>query len=79
MNATTSRTFSPASVDIARTGTVNWIFAGLAHTVTFGGSNAPANISATSNMTVSRVFNVAGTFAYQCTIHPEMTAQVIVH
>ena len=80
VNATTSNTFTPATIDIARNGTVNWIFAAVTHNVTFSGS-APTggNIGNNSNATVSRTFTVAGTFNYQCTLHGGMTGQVIVH
>ena len=80
VNATTSNTFAPATIDVARNGTVNWIFAGVTHNVTFGGS-APTggNIGNTASATVSRTFTVAGTFNYQCTLHGGMSGQVIVH
>ena len=78
VNATTSNTFTPSTIDIARNGTVNWIFASVTHNVNFGGTG-PANIGNTANATVSRTFTVAGTFNYQCTIHGGMTGQVIVH
>ena len=80
VNATTSNTFAPATIDVARNGTVNWIFAGVTHNVAFSGS-APTggNIGNTANATVSRTFTVAGTFNYQCTLHGGMTGQVIVH
>ena len=79
VNATTSNTFSPPSVDIALFGTVNFIFAAVTHDVTFGSAGAPANIPAVASTTVSRTFNTAGTFAYQCTLHAGMTGTVIVH
>ncbi len=78
VNATATNTFTPATIDIARNGTVNWIFAGVTHNVNFGGTG-PANIGNNSNATVSRTFTVAGTFNYQCTLHGGMTGQVIVH
>ena len=69
-----------SQVDIRVGGTVNWIFEALQHTVTFN-SAAPTDgsIDATSNATVSRVFNAAGTYAYHCSIHTYMTGVVIVH
>ncbi len=80
VNATASNTFAPATIDVARNGTVNWIFAAVTHNVTFGGS-APTggNIGNTASATVSRTFTVAGTFSYQCTLHGGMTGMVIVH
>lgn len=80
VNATATNSFTPATIDIAVNGTVNWIFAGVTHNVTFSGSGPTGgNISNTSNATVSRAFSVAGTFNYQCTLHGGMTGQVIVH
>jgi trimeric autotransporter adhesin len=79
VDATIANSFTPASVDIASNGTVNWNFASTTHNVTFGSAGAPANIPNSSSTTVSRTFAVAGTFTYQCTIHAGMTAQVIVH
>ncbi len=82
VDATPGAIFSPATVDIARNGTVNWVFASLGHTVFFDtvGPGTPADISATtSNATVSRGFTTAGTYNYHCIIHAGMTGTVIVH
>jgi plastocyanin len=59
---------------------VTWTFESLTHTVAFDGtSGSPTNIGNSTNTEVSRVFNTAGTFNYQCTIHGGMTGKVIVH
>ena len=80
VNATTSNTFTPAAIDVARNGTVNWIFASVTHNVTFSGAGPTGgNIANTASATVSRTFSVAGTFNYQCTLHSAMAGQVIVH
>lgn len=82
VDATPGAIFSPATVDIARNGTVNWVFASLGHTVFFDTAvpGTPADISATtSNATVSRTFTTAGTYNYHCIIHAGMTGTVIVH
>jgi plastocyanin len=72
--------FSPFSVDIARGGTVRYVFPSDAHNVIFANvSGKPADILVTTNQTVSRTFSVAGTFPYTCTIHPGMDGQVVVH
>ncbi len=72
--------FSPSSTDIARGGTVRWLFTSITHNVTFGPvSGAPADIPSTANQNVERTFTVAGVFTYQCTIHSGMTGQVAVH
>ncbi len=71
--------FNPNSVDLALGGTVTWAFGSVLHNVTFTTSGAPANIGNTSNADVSRTFNAAGTFTYDCTLHAGMTGRVIVH
>jgi len=81
VSATAGAAFVPPTVDIARGGSVNWIFAGLGHTVTFDTPtvDTPAGIPVTSGATVSRTFLTAGTFAYHCEIHGSMAGTVIVH
>lgn len=80
VTAGTDSQFNPGSVDIVVGGTVTWTFQSLAHTVNFAAAmGAPANIGSTTNADVSRVFNTAGTFTYECGIHAGMTGQVIVH
>jgi plastocyanin len=75
----TSDAFAPSSVDIARNGSVNFIFQSTAHNVTFDvHPGAPSNVGDTYNATVSVTFNTAGSFGYQCTIHPGMTGTVVV-
>ena len=78
VSAGTSERFSPARVDLLRNGTVTWSFASLAHNVTFTSSGAPANIPDATNTQVARTFPNAGTFNYQCTIHPGMNGRVVV-
>lgn len=79
VTASSTLAFVPGSVDIAAGGTVTWTFQ-LLHNVTFGSqAGAPANIGNTSSGSVSRTFNQAGDFPYQCTIHPGMTGTVHVH
>jgi len=72
--------FSPDSVRIAVNGTVTWDWGsgGVVHNVTFAGvAGAPANIPDRNTGTVSRTFAAAGTFNYQCTIHPGMNGKVL--
>ena len=72
--------FAPNRIDIAKGGVIRFIFTAIAHDVRFNGATgAPADIQATSNVTVSRTFATAGTFPIVCTLHAGMTGTVIVH
>ncbi|HSJ62714.1 MAG TPA: Ig-like domain-containing protein [Gemmatimonadaceae bacterium] len=76
----TTNTFTPQTVDIATGGTVTWVFGQLTHNVTFGAqTGAPQSIATTVNAQVPRTFNTAGTFDYNCTVHPGMSGTVVVH
>ena len=71
--------FSPASVDVAVGATVTWNFQAT-HNVTFAfAPGVPSDISDTPSGSAARTFTQAGTFNYQCTLHPGMTGTVIVH
>lgn len=80
VNAGADSQFSPQTVEIAVNGTVTWNFAALTHNVRFAATaGAPTNINNTANASVSRTFNTAGTFDYDCQLHGGMTGRVIVH
>ena len=71
--------FNPSSVTIVRGGTVTWTN-GLneLHNVVFAQApGAPANISEHTSGSNTRTFSSAGTFNYQCTIHPMGGAVVV--
>ncbi len=71
--------FSPFNVTIRLGGTVNFEFPAEEHDVTFVRiTGAPANIPVTTRATIGRTFTVAGTFAYDCMVHPGMSGQVTV-
>ena len=73
-------TFTPANSTIRVGQTVLFDFPSLAHNVIFAVKNGrPADIPSTMNQTVTRVFTTAGTFPFDCTIHPGMSGQVIVN
>jgi plastocyanin len=73
-------TFTPDHIAIKAGGTVTWQFGAIEHTVTFqgGGAGTPTSIAATYGQEVQRTFNTPGTFSYACSIHPDMTGQVVV-
>lgn len=84
VTATTTLSFDPHSVTILRssgTGSVNWTFQSVTHTVTWD-SQPPgatvADIGNSQNVDVARDFTVAGTYQYHCSIHSNMTGVVIV-
>ena len=69
--------FAPSAIRVAPGTTVTWTWAqgSSVHNVTFegGASNNLAN-----GATFSHTFPTAGTFTYQCTLHPGMTGTVTV-
>jgi len=71
--------FSPFNVTVRRTGSVMFDFPSEQHDVTFQAkAGAPANIPVTRSAVISRTFNVAGVFGYDCLVHPGMSGQVTV-
>ena|GEM_PF-6268166 len=67
--------FLPASVIVARGGTVTWIFAGeVAHDVTAEGFASGLRAEGSFRWT----FPAPGIFDYQCTVHPRMIGRVTV-
>lgn len=81
VDATPQIQFNPGRVRLVRGGTVTFRFGTVAHNVYFDGSpaGAPANITgARSAESVTVTFDAAGTFGYECHIHPGMTGTVVV-
>ena len=81
VNATSQDTFTPGNVAIGVGGTVTFTFGDVAHNVFF--DNAPAGApdaipGANANMSQARTFTTAGTFEYNCHIHPGMKGTVVV-
>jgi plastocyanin len=71
--------FSPATTYVSVGGTVTWTNGtDVAHTVTSDNGNELSSGNVAANATFSHTFASVGTFSYKCTIHPYMTAQVIV-
>ena len=70
--------FSPATLTVTAGTTVKWTNKdAYTHTVT-SDTGVFDSGSISGNGVYSYTFNTAGTFAYHCTIHPTMKAQVIV-
>ena len=68
--------FEPSTVEIVAGDTVTWMNEGAApHDATGDGWATPLLMTGES---ASVTFDAAGTYAYICSIHPEMTGQVVV-
>jgi plastocyanin len=71
--------FSPTSVDITAGGTVRFINnSTVEHNVTFPSLSAN-NIQNHTSGTNTRTFGTAGSFDFNCTIHPGMAGTVVAH
>lgn len=74
-----SNSYSPNLVNLARGGTVVWLWADTTslHDVTF---HDPLLSSATKNSgSHSITFQTSGTFDYACTVHLGMKGSIVVH
>lgn len=70
--------FSPGALTVSVGTTITWTNdQGLTHTVTADDGSFDSGRLATGD-TFSQTFDTTGIFAYHCTIHPSMTATVIV-
>jgi plastocyanin len=81
VQATPAIRFTPNQVTVTVGGTVTYDFGSLEHDVFFDNApaGAPANIAAPSaNKTVTLTFATAGTYVYNCHIHPGMSGIVVV-
>jgi plastocyanin len=79
VEATTSLAFVPSALTVASGTVVTFQFDGVQHNVTFtAATGAPADVPNSMNTSVQRTFSTTGTFAYHCTIHPQMTGTVTV-
>ncbi|HEX8276569.1 MAG TPA: plastocyanin/azurin family copper-binding protein [Longimicrobiaceae bacterium] len=77
---TPGTSFSPATVTIARGGTVTWQISGATHNVTFGGAAPPGGSvpDTRPGNSAQRTFPTAGSYPYTCTRHSGMSGQVVV-
>jgi plastocyanin len=78
--ASAAARFTPSTLTVPVNGTVTWRFEATPHNVTFRQAvGAPSNIGGeNANTSVPRSFRTAGTFVYDCTLHPGMTGSVTV-
>src|SRR5438445_8749275 len=76
--ATPSLTFTPATLTVNIGDAVTFAFGSVPHNVFFTQqAGAPADIAGSNaNVSVTRTFATAGTYAYTCHIHPSMQATV---
>lgn len=71
--------FTPSAITVTAGTTITWTNKdAVSHTVT-SSSGLLDSGTITSNGTYSRTFTTAGTINYYCSIHPSMTASVIVN
>jgi plastocyanin len=71
--------FDPATITVTSGTTITWTNKdGFAHTVT-SNTGLFNSGSISNNGTYPHTFNTVGIFPYKCTIHPQMTATVVVN
>lgn len=72
--------FSPSSITVKKGTTVTWTnHDSAAHTVAeTDGKTGPNSQDIATDQSYSFTYNSTGTFAYHCSIHPEMTGTVTV-
>ena len=80
VQATPGLQFTPNSITVPVGSSVTFAFGAVAHNVFFDNApaGAPANIGDKSNASVTLTFNSAGTYVYNCHLHPGMQGTVVV-
>jgi len=70
--------YNPSTITVTAGTTITWTNKdAVGHTVTSSQALFDSGLIGT-NMTWSHLFDTAGTFTYYCTVHPSMTATVVV-
>ena len=79
--ATPSLSVTPGTLTVNAGETVTFAFGGIGHNVFFDAqAGTPADIDGVNaNVSVTRVFNTAGTYHSTCHIHPSMRGTVVVN
>lgn len=78
--ATNGLVFTPSTLTVAVGQTVTFTFPGSAHNVFFDAkAGVPADIPGNNvNVSITRQFGTAGTYPFNCHIHPGMSGTVVV-
>ena len=76
--ATPSLTFTPTTLSVNAGDAVTFAFGSVPHNVFFTQqTGAPADIAGNNtNVSITRTFATAGTYAYTCHIHPSMQGTI---
>ena len=74
-----ANTFIPSQLTIRVGQSILFDFLADQHNVTFSGTGKLNDIPTTSNQSVTRVFATAGTFPFECTVHPGMRGSITVN
>jgi plastocyanin len=78
IQATDGLVFNPTSLTVSKGTTVTFTFGSITHNIAFGAGSGVADIPGSYSTSVQRTFNTAGTFAFQCSIHSNMTGQITI-